>query len=245
MAIDKSHAFVIRSIDFGESDKIITVFSREYGKFSLIAKAARKTDSRFGSALDLLTLNELIFYQGENLKFLSDADQINSFSHLKADLDKLEISLRMARALNQLTEESQKEPKIFWLFENVLKHLQRSSKNYQTFELGFLLKLIEILGVAPQLMVCVKCEKDLQDEGQIYFAPSSGGAVCEKCRSNGAIAIEKDIQLSLAKISKLPPHRLDRIALSNQSLAISKKLLQRFISYHFRPLKLFGEDPSI
>lgn len=240
MAIKKTHAFVIRSIDFGESDKIVTVFSKEFGKFSLIAKAARKTDSRFGSSLDLLTLNELIFYQGENLKFLSQTDQLNSFSPLKADYDKLEISLRMARTLNRLTEEEQPEPRIFWLFQHILENLEKSSKNYTNFEFRFLLNLLEILGVSPQLAKCVGCEKNLGSEDQIWFSPSSGGVICENCKANGAIAIERKIQLSLAKITELPIDKLDRMILSNRSLAISKKLIQRFMAYHLRPLKLFG-----
>jgi len=241
--IKKATGFIIKSLDFKESDRIITVFSLEFGKFSCIAKGARKLESPFGAALDLLTLSELLFYEGKNLKLLKEAAIIDAFPKLKRDYERLEVALRGARALNLLLEEGQADQQIFSLFQDILKELNAGSSALRMLELAFKLKLVKALGFAPQFDKCSTCGRHLANKIKIkiWFSAARGGAVCQDCilryaEAPGDISINRGIAQSLKAIIKLPLNKLARLSLTEEALNLSEKLLEEFIAYHLRPL---------
>lgn len=241
--IKKAKGFIIKASDFSESDKILTVFSLEFGKFSCIAKGARKLESGFGASLDLLNLSELIFYDGKNLKLLKEATIIESFSRLKRDYERLEVALRGARALNLLLEEGQADQQIFSLFQSLLAELNAGANDLRLLELGFKLKLVKISGYTPRFDRCCKCGQHLAHKNKLWFSAERGGAICQDCilrlryaEAPADISIDQGIAKSLKAIIKLPLSKLARLSLTEEALNLSEKLLEEFIAYHIRPL---------
>lgn len=230
--IKKATGFIIRSIDFKESDKILMIFSRELGKFSAIAKGARKLESKFGAALDLLTLNELVFYDKEGLKLLKEAHIIEGFLPLKRDYERLDAALRCARLLNLLIKEGQIERRIFQLFETLLKNLQHIGE-LKLYELAFKLKLIKALGFAPQLSCCSICRAR---SGNYWFSLEKGGLMCPDCKSIRDAPIDLSLARSLEAALELPLNRLNRLRLKEEALSRADHLLDNFISYHLSPM---------
>jgi len=230
--IKKATGFIIRSIDFKESDKIITIFSKEFGKFSAIAKGARKLESKFGASLDLLTLNELVFYDKESLKLLKEAHIINSFLALKKDYEKLNVALRCARLLNLLIKEGQIERCTFQLFEDLLKWVERA-EGAKLYELAFKLKFIKALGFAPNLFRCAGCGAQTQNYA---FSPEKGGLVCPTCKSVADPPIELGLARSLKAALELPLSKLGRLKLNEDALSCADQLLDGFIGYHLHPV---------
>lgn len=230
--IKKATGFIIRSIDFKESDKIITVFSKEFGKFSAIAKGARKLESKFGAALDLLTLNELVFYDKEGLKLLKEAHIIDSFLPLKRDYEKLDKALHCAWLLNRLIKEGQIERRIFQLFEALLRAFEHTEE-LKLYELGFKLKFIKALGFGPQLGRCSICGTR---SGNYSFSMERGGLVCSNCRSAKDTPIDLSLAQSLQAALELPLSKLGRLKLDEEALSCADQLLNGFIGYHLRPI---------
>src|SRR6267142_2037605 len=105
MALGKSAAVVIGSFDLGESDRVITFYSREYGKVRGVAKASRRMRSRFGGALELFTLGQLIFFDTgrSDLVRVDHFDVLEPFAALRADLERLGQAAWVVECVNRLS----------------------------------------------------------------------------------------------------------------------------------------------
>lgn len=236
--IKKAVGFVLRSIDFGESDRIVTVLSREVGKISLLAKGARKTESRFGAALELLNLSEFIYYHREGLKFLSQADILDAFPQLKGDYERLSTALRCARWIHRLLEEEHAEERIFSLFHQLLEVL-KSQEGTAIYELAFKLKLLACLGLAPRLDRCTVCSRLLNE--QSWFSYEKGGMICQRCHAGkGAqgqgVLLDRGTCRGLYMALRLPFSKLKRLRLPEEVITIGERVIEEFIAHHLRPL---------
>jgi len=233
--IKKATGFVLKSLNFGESDRIITVLSREAGKLSLIAKGARKTESRFGAALELLTLSEFIYYDREGLKTLSQADIIEPYSELKCNYERLSCALRCARWMNRLLEDDHKEERVFMLFGQLLDVLAHTNDANVHYELAFKLKLLAELGLAPTLDRCAVCRKTPK---RGWFSSEKGGVLCGRCHKETSARgrpIDMGTIRALHMVLKLPFDRLRRLRLPDEAATLSERLIDDFTAHHLRP----------
>jgi len=234
--LKRAIGFVIRSINFGESDRIITVLSRQRGKLSLIAKGARKTESRFGAALELLNLSEFIYYDREGLKLLSQADLIEAYSDLKGDYERLSCALRCTRWMSRLLEDDHKEERVFMLFGKLLDALTHASDVNAHYELAFKLKLLAELGWGPRLDRCGSCSKALGQE-RAWFSSEKGGVLCGRCSKSAPHRrpIDPATLRGLYMMLKLPFDKLKRLKLSEKAITSGERLIDEFTAHHLRP----------
>jgi DNA repair protein RecO (recombination protein O) len=237
LAIAKATGFVIRTFDYQESGRIVTLLTPRWGKISLLAKGARKIESRFGSALDLLNLIEVVLYEGRGLKLLKDTSLIEGYSGLKRDYDRLETALQAARVLNLLLREGQGEGRAFALFQELLQELDRGVKLQPgLLQLGFKLKLIDVLGLGPELEHCASCRKELAQSQDLWFSPQAGGVVCSNCKTAQDQAIPPPLAQSWRTILRFPLEKLSRLVLSDGLVSLGEELLDEFIAYHLQPI---------
>lgn len=227
----KTIGFILRAIKFRESDLILTVLSRDYGKISLIAKAARRTESRFGAALDLLTLSELVFYDAENLKLLKEASILEDYRAVKSDYERLTLALQSVHLLDQFVEEHHPDRAIFELLQDFLGGLG-SLKNLGVAAVAFKLKLMRALGIAPRMSSCARGRHRLTRE--FWFSPQSGGFVCEECHQRDDTHISPRLAHNLKMILGLSWGKLDRLALGEDEITLAHELLDAFIGFHLK-----------
>jgi DNA repair protein RecO (recombination protein O) len=237
LAIEKSSGFVIKAFDYQESGRIVTLLSPSHGKISLLAKGARKTESRFGASLDLLNLIEVIFYEGKGLNLLRDASLIESYSSLKRDYERLGAAMQAARTLGLLLREGQGEGRVFGLFGELLGELNQNGKlELKLLQLGFKLKLIDLLGFGPELERCTVCRRLPEGEQQLWFSTQVGGVVCEKCNT----ARDRKLPLQLLQgwkaILRLSLGKLSRLVLPEGIISQGEEILDEFISFHLHPI---------
>ncbi|MDW8141576.1 MAG: DNA repair protein RecO [Candidatus Bipolaricaulota bacterium] len=230
----KTIGFILRAIKFRESDLILTVLSRDYGKIALIAKGARRSESKFGAALDLLTLSELVFYEGENLKLLKEASILNDFRDLKREYERLETALHAASLLNHLIEDEHPDRAIFDLYQDFLSHLGHLKK-LRLGELAFKLKLLRAAGLAPRFNRCARGGHRLATE--LWFSTQHGGLVCAECHQAGDTRLEPGTAQSLKMLLGTNWERLDRLALYDNELEMAHRLMDEFIGYHLRDVR--------
>lgn len=234
MAIAKASGFIIRGIDYQESGRIVTLLSSGLGKISLLAKGARRMESRFGAALDLLNMVEVVFYEGRGLKLLKDAAIIKSYAELKRDYVRLEAALKAARILNILLKDGQRDHRIYYLFAELLEELEDDGRSSALLLLGFKLKLIDLLGFGPTLDRCSLCRSPLEEE--TFFSPEAGGIVCGDCRREGDSPIDVRLVKGMGMILRLPLQKLHRLILPEELITQGEEALDRFISYHLQPI---------
>ena len=236
--IQKTIGTVIRIVDYGDSDQILSVLTPDRGKLSFMAKGARKSSTRFGGAVDLLTQSEFVFYDREGLKSLNQATLVNAHSALQTDYDRLTTALRCARTINRLLEDDQEAMTVFELFERLLDVLSRetSTETLGVYELAFKLKLMLRLGWAPILDVCADCGKQPQ---RSWFSMTMGGVLCEDCHRgdrSDEIPLSPGARRSLHMALKLPFEKLTRLKLPRTVVETGTRLVDGFIAHHLRPL---------
>jgi DNA repair protein RecO (recombination protein O) len=179
MGLGKSTAVVIGSFPLGESDRLVTFYSRNFGKIRGVAKAARRMRSRFGSALELCTLGELVFFDTgrSELVRVDHFDITRPFQRVREDLDRLAHAAWIVECVARLTAERDRHVALFGLLVRALRALEGPGKPAQT-AICFGVRCIEALGHRPRLDACVEC-------GRAYPFPRPGlgvgGLVCERC----------------------------------------------------------------
>jgi len=129
--IEKSQGIVLNSIKYGDSSKIVTVFTKDFGKIAFIAKGARVAKSKFGASLELLTVSEFTFYNklSSDLLLLSNSDIIKSNIKLTKDSNKLLVGLMIAEVINNTQEKRSINHELFDFSQNLIFQLSDYPSN--------------------------------------------------------------------------------------------------------------------
>jgi DNA repair protein RecO (recombination protein O) len=185
--LGKTAAVVIGSFPLGESDRLVTFYSRDFGKIRGVAKSARRMRSRFGSALELCTLGELVFFDGgrSELVRVDHFDITRPFDRVREDLERLAQAAWMVECVARLTAERDRHVALFGLLVRGLRALD-SPRRPERAAMAFGVRCVEALGHRPRLDACVAC-------GRVYPFPrpalGDGGLICEACARPGADAL--------------------------------------------------------
>ncbi|MGO8669860.1 MAG: DNA repair protein RecO [Capsulimonadaceae bacterium] len=184
-----ANAVVIRRLNFSETDKILTLFSREHGKFSAIAKGARKAVSRLSGATEVLTCTRFCLASGKSMDIVTQAEVHESFPVLRQDLVRLAHGLYLADLVDHCIEDHHPNPALFDLLLSGLTLVQEAA-NAEIGTRWFELKLLTDLGYRPDLEHCAICRCRLVPEPDALYALSAtlGGALCPIHGRAGAYA---------------------------------------------------------
>lgn len=154
MSVVKTDAFVIKGFRYGETSKIITLYSREYGKFNALVKSTRSVKSKTSGVFDNLNYISVIFNKKENrdLQFISKGECVNSFSKIKSDLDKLNVSYRILELIHNSTHDYDTNEDLFDLLNICLTKVNTCERNSGNFLLFFQANLTKLMGIKPDLV---------------------------------------------------------------------------------------------
>ena len=146
-----SDAIVLRSMDYGETSRIVTLFTRERGKMAVIAKGARAGRARFGSTLDPLAYVHVVVHvkEGRDLQILSETSHIRTFEGIRSSLERIEPGLRMVELTTSLLQDDQEQLPVFALLTSALTALEESPGRTGNVWPYFQLRLASILGFEP------------------------------------------------------------------------------------------------
>lgn len=184
MAAVRTQAIVIRGVDVSESSKVVTLFTRDLGKTSAMAKGVRRLRSSFRAGLDLLSLCDIVLLHkaSESLDLLTEAELAERFDSLRHDPAALYAGCHVAELLDALTVRHDPQPKLFDAARVTLRHLG-DPRTRPGRILRFELACLRELGLMPALDHCVHCGQVVEAEGRsVAFALSTGGVLCADCR---------------------------------------------------------------
>lgn len=153
----KTKALCIKNKPFSEADKLVTIFSREYGKIKVIAKSARRVPSRLGGRVETLCLNDFLLAKGKSLDIVSQCEVLESFQGIRENSSALAVAFYFLRVVDAGTSEGQKNSELFDLLTEYLFRLldkEDLRKMAGEFELDFLkLEGIYRKGIEPKYQI--------------------------------------------------------------------------------------------
>lgn len=174
----KTEAIVLKRMNLGEADRILTLYTPNLGKLRVVAKGVRRPKSRLGGHVELLTCSAMMLARGRDLDIVTQSQTIDSFLHLRSDLWKTSCALYMAELLDSFTAEQDENYPIYRLFLNALHWLEDA--DVELTVRYFEVHLLGYLGYRPQLQQCAACEAPLEPVLN-SFSASAGGMLCPTC----------------------------------------------------------------
>lgn len=236
MPLYTTHAIVIRSSNYGESDKILTFFTRDFGKIKGIAKGARRSRKRFQNALDLFSHLRLIFFdrEGKGLVRAEGCDILNSFPHIRENLKKIFYGNYFLELVNEMAGEYEANPEAFDLLLSFLLTLEEMEPQEEQLRM-FEIRMLSLFGYRPNMRRCDVCKKDWEDlkEASVFFSLEKGALMCEKCSKacNNLIPLSLGTARLIERISQMELSKIHRLRFTPQALLESRELLPKFITY--------------
>jgi DNA repair protein RecO (recombination protein O) len=180
----KTEAVVLRSIRYGEADRILHVYTPHRGRVSAIAKGVRRTRSRFGGRLEPFFRLRLELHEGRSeLLTVTGAHTVDGYPRLREDARALDAAARACDAVGRLFETSEPHPGVFNLLCRKLMLLDEQAGEAGATRAGalqFRLKLLLAAGLAPHLGACAHCG---EREHLVGFSGAAGGVVCGACEA--------------------------------------------------------------
>ncbi|MFH1509708.1 MAG: DNA repair protein RecO, partial [Candidatus Nealsonbacteria bacterium] len=179
----RTQGIILGKIDRDESDRLFTIYTKDYGIINLLARSERKIKSKLRSGLELFYLSEIEFIQGKAQKTLTDAILINKFSIIRKDIERLKVAYQISALVDKLLRGQEPDKEIWKLLNETLEklnsvHLKDLKINFVYYY--FLWNLVSILGYKIDLYDCFICQKKIM-LGKIFIILKDGGLVCENC----------------------------------------------------------------
>ncbi len=189
----KTEAVVLRSLRYGEADRILHLYTPHRGRVGAIAKGVRRTRSRFGGRLEPFSRVALVLHVGRSdLHTVTSADSVWPHHRLRESAVALDTAARACDAVSRLFEDAEPHPPVFHLLCNELALLDelggREDFPALANQIAFRLKLLVAAGLTPQLAACASCG---EREHLTGFSGAQGGVVCQSCEA-GSFALSAE-----------------------------------------------------
>lgn len=230
----KTEGIVLKSMEYEEADKIVTIYTKDYGKITAIAKGVRKTKSKFGSSLEILTHSVFLFYKGRNIDIVSQTEILESFFSTSKEVTKFAFAANCVEVVNKLTEEREINIALFNLLKEVLHYL-RKTDDPKLLTLSFKWQIMSILGYRPSLDHCCRCNKGVEDQKEMYFNIKEGGLLCNNCLvkdREGCVKVSIYFNKLVKKILITTLSTISSATIPEEKIKELEKITDLYIAYH-------------
>jgi DNA repair protein RecO (recombination protein O) len=218
----KTEAVVLRSIRYGEADRVLHLYTEERGRLGAIAKGVRRVRSRFGGRLEPLLRVVLLLHEGRGeLCTVTSADTVHAHAALRERRESLERATQACEAVLRLFDSGEPNRPVYNLLCRELALLDaRPEAATRPQALAFRLKLLLAAGFAPELGACASCG---EGEHLAGFSPSAGGVVCSACQANAFPLVREAhefMRQAVARpLAEAPPGSQPALAQADRAIA--------------------------
>ncbi|MBM4159487.1 MAG: DNA repair protein RecO [Ignavibacteria bacterium] len=184
--LTKTDAIVLKGMKYRDTSKIVTFYTRRFGKLKGVAKGARQMKSKFGAALEPMTNVALVLYRKEHrdLQLVSQCDIIKPYKKIHSEFDRMTAAMSVLELVNQLTHDEEENAALYSLLLGTLDELERASRRFVNLVYAFQIRLAGLFGFEPSLDQCGSCGRRVDEfagEGSAVFQLSKGAIVCPRC----------------------------------------------------------------
>lgn len=233
----RTEAIVLKRGDFGEADRLLTVFTPSLGKLRLIAKGVRRPISKMAGHLELFAHSQLLIARGRNLDIITQSDTVTSLIGLRDDLLRMTYAHYLAELVERFTPDHLENYPLYRTLLDALKRLDAEPQPEVAVRMAEM-QMLQHLGYRPQLQACVHCREDLKPT-ENAFAARLGGVLCPNCGRMDASA--RSLSLNALKVLRL----LQRGDYATASQLRPDEPLQREVEAHLRSLLHYHLEQAI
>lgn len=204
---------VLRYANYRDSDRILTILTRERGKLSAAARGCRKPNSRLFGCSELFTYGEYVLFEGKGKMTVDNCDVRERFYPLREDVGRFAAGAYMLSVTEAIAAPGQPNEGLFALLYYALSYAAYKEQNPTDLAICFLARCLALQGYAPRLTHCARCGQDLRHLNQLSFSPRAGGAVCMDCRDGDSLEISPLALEAVRRMLLLSNQDMDRVAL--------------------------------
>ncbi len=229
MALRRDEALILRNLRMGDTSRVVTFLGRTMGRCSAVAKGCRDPRSRYGAALEILSVSSLVLYYrpGRDLQFLSEGFLEREIRGLQGSVRRFAHACALVEFLDRSLEDEEPVPRIYDLAVRALTLMEQSPQGRLDYILrAFQLRAAGLLGYAPRLGGCLACGRAEVDR----FDAAAGGLLCAACGGGSEPALPAapaTVALARSILSGALPRSPDRRASAQLS-----RLVDSFLLYH-------------
>jgi DNA repair protein RecO (recombination protein O) len=223
---------ILRRRDLGEADRLITVFTRDRGKLSLLAKGVRRAASRKAGHIEPFTYTDLLVAKGANLDLVTQAETIEPHRRVREDLWLSSLAYYVVELADAFTQDEDPNALLFdWTLET-LRRLDAGAATNLAVRY-YELHALDLAGYQPQFFHCVQCGQPLQPEVN-FLSLERGGCLCPQHGANvvGTIALPLDVLKVFRYLQRYPWEQIAALQLRPDVLAQVESILARYIVFH-------------
>ncbi|WP_017797064.1 DNA repair protein RecO [Oceanobacillus kimchii] len=224
--LEKIDGIIIKTQDYGETHKLVTIFSNKIGKFNALAKGAKKPKSRMAAVTQPFINARFFVYIGTGLSTIQQGEVLDSFRIVREDIFKTAYVSYIAELTDKLLDSKDNDPYLFEQFYQTLLWIN----NHDEVDIPIImyeLKLYKKAGFAPILHQCSRCGKR---ENLIRFSISEGGMLCQQCAyfDPEAITISGKLSRLLYLFSEVDLKRIGNIRMKKANVQLIRKILYEY-----------------
>jgi len=229
----QADAIVLRRLDYGDADRILTLLTREHGKLAAIAKGARRSKARNGSSLDLFGRSRMMLAKGRNLDVVAQVERRGDVRHIAGDLRRTAYAGLVSEIADKVLEDRHPVDDVFELVAGTLDRLNDVNRSARVDAAWFVMRMLDLLGYQPQLFDCAGCSQPLP-EADAWFSPLLGGVLCSRCGAHDQAGSPVSVNsLKVLRVMASDQGELfDRLRLPAPVLEQVEQALQAQLEYH-------------
>lgn len=239
MAVQKTEAILLKSWNFRETSKLLSFYTRDFGKVKMIAKGARSPKSPLKGRLESLCHLQLVYYhkQTRDLQLLTQAETINPHLQMFGHFEKTTLGLAVAELLDKGVAAQDVMPPLFDLLRNALEVIDRSSGFTEGAVWYFETHFIDLMGYKPTWDACLKCGNPLSMQGG-FFQAQNGGLLCHDCGSRyGGLQVGGETLEILFWLQKAQPDESIALDPDPGRIAEIRKMFDLYFRTHIEQMR--------
>ncbi len=225
-------AIIIRHKDWGEADRLLTLYTQQKGKLRAIAKGVRKLTSRKSGHLEPFTRAKLQIARGKDFWIVTQAETLTPNSRLQEELTALGYASYICELVDRFSLEDEQNQALFKLLHETMLRLGEGNEQQLAIRY-FEVHLLNLLGYRPRLVTCVFCSKEIKPVAQ-YFSIEEGGVVCPDCvgKLNSArIPLSLEALKYLRHFQRNAYSEAARAIINDHVMAEMERLMQSYLTY--------------
>ncbi len=222
-----TRGLVIREQTIGESDRLVTLLTADYGLIRAFVRGAKQIKSRLASTTSLFAYCDFTLYRGRDAFVVDNASPIEVFFDLRNDIVRLSLAQYFAQLAYELCEEEQPAGESLSIMLNSLHLICKGSKDIRLIKSAFELRMLCLGGYMPDILACANCgtyESDI-----MYFDTLDGCIYCENCQKPGAVMCPKNVITAIRFICLTEPKKIFSFSLNDDNLNLLSQISEKYL----------------